>query len=393
MSGPVPVTPSITVTAEVVDSWANDPKGPVALHIRQKLLPVEIGDGPFPVIFPPTYAMGERRAFAPYAIDELSDGTKVVQVDSVGAQANRMEPLFKRAKPGQPENPLSTLVPQVVIFVTDSRTNQRKPVSLLDASHRLGDALIRVAALNSAAEGEDSEVKTAFDELEAGDATRIAKLAPTSLVFGAWDSRGEGAKLPRIVQSVIRAWDIDPLRRSAQYNPTMDFESLGVLDEKEKEEAEAAAKSGRKNPAAQMGYVHVPAVDTHGGVVVRGGVYRDVTINLVVIRQLDGEDGARLRPYILGLALVAATEPQDGFLRQGCLLTLDPNAPAQWQLVHRTGQRNDVAFDPAQISGYAKNAAKRFGVGPDREFVFSTKVAREDLEKAKKEQSKVSRRT
>jgi CRISPR-associated protein Csb1 len=92
------------------------------------------------------------------------------------------------------------------------------------------------------------------------------------------------------------------------------------------------------------------------------------------------------------LALVAATEPQDGFLRQGCLLTLDPNAPAQWQLVHRTGQRNDVAFDPAQISGYAKNAAKRFGVGPDREFVFSTKVARADLEKAKKEQSKSSRR-
>lgn len=392
MSDPVPVTSSITVTAEVVDRWANGPKGPVALHIRQKLLPVEIGDGPFPVIFPPTYAMGERRAFAPYAIDELSDGTKVVQIDSVGAQANRMEPFFKRAKPGQPENPLATLVPQVDIFVTDSRTNQRKPVSLLDASHRLGDALIRVAALNAAAEGEDSEVKKAFDELEAGDATRIAKLAPTSLVFGAWDSRGEGAKLPRIVQSVIRAWDIDPLRRSAQYNPTMDFESLGVLDEKEKEEAEAAVKLGRKNPAAQMGYVHVPAVDTHGGVVVRGGIYRDVTINFVALRQLDGDDGASLRPYILGLALVAATEPQDGFLRQGCLLTLDPNAPAQWRLVHRTGQRNDVAFDPAQISGCAKNAAKRFGVGPDREFAFSTKVAREDLEKAKKEQSKSSRR-
>src|SRR5262249_15008807 len=116
MSDPVPVTSSITVTAEVADRWANDPKGPVALHIREKILPVEIGDGPFPVIFPPTYAMDERRAFAPYAIDELSDGTKVVQIDSVGAQANRMEPLFKRAKPGQPENPLATLVPQVDIF-------------------------------------------------------------------------------------------------------------------------------------------------------------------------------------------------------------------------------------------------------------------------------------
>ena len=40
-----------------------------------------------------------------YSIDTLSDGTKVAQIDSVGAQANRMEPLFKRAKPGLPNNP------------------------------------------------------------------------------------------------------------------------------------------------------------------------------------------------------------------------------------------------------------------------------------------------
>jgi CRISPR-associated protein Csb1 len=392
MSDPVPVTSSaIAVSSRVIDGWSDDLRGPVALHIRQKLLPVESGDGPDSVIFPPTYAMAERRAYAPYAIDELSDGTKVAQIDSVGAQANRMEPLFKRAK-GQTENPLAKLVPQIDIIVTDSRTNQRKTVSLLDASHRLGDAVVRVAALQGIADGEDSDVTKAFADLGRGDATRIAKLAPTSLVFGAWDSRGEGAKLPRIVQSVIRAWDVDPLRRSAQYNPTVDFESLGVLSEQEKEEAEDAAKSGRKNPAAQRGYVHVPAVDTHGGVVVRGGIYRDVTVNLVALRQLDGDDGIKLRRYILGLALLAATEPQDGFLRQGCLLTLDPNAPAQWKLVGRTGQRTALALDRAQVAAYAETAAKGFGVGQDREFVFSAKLARDDLEKAKKDQGRASRR-
>jgi CRISPR-associated protein Csb1 len=392
MSDSVPLTSIIMVTSELLNSWANERGGPVALHIRQKLLPVEIGDGPYPVIFPPTYAMGERRAYAPYAIDELSDGTKVVQIDSVGAQANRMEPLFKQAKPGQPQNPLANLVPQVSIVVTDSRTNQPQRVSLLDASHRLGDALVRVAALNTAAEGEDSEVSRAFAELEAGDATRIARLAPTSLVFGAWDSRGEGAKLPRIVQSVIRAWDIDPLRRSAQYNPTVDFETLGVLSPQEKEEAETAARTNRKNPAAQRGYVHVPAVDTHGGVVVRGGIYRDVTVNLVALRQLDGERGAQLRCYILGLALLAATEPQDGFLRQGCLLTLDPDAFSQWKLVNRMGERSDLAIDSGQIAHFAEKSAKQFGIGPDREFIFSAKLAKEDLDKAKKEQSRSSRR-
>ena len=41
------------VTGELFDTWATDPKGPVALHLKQKLLPVEAEGG---VIFPPTYA-------------------------------------------------------------------------------------------------------------------------------------------------------------------------------------------------------------------------------------------------------------------------------------------------------------------------------------------------
>jgi CRISPR-associated protein Csb1 len=34
----------ITLTAETIKSWADDPSGPVALHLKQKLLPVE-GEG------------------------------------------------------------------------------------------------------------------------------------------------------------------------------------------------------------------------------------------------------------------------------------------------------------------------------------------------------------
>ena len=85
-----------TLTAETINSWADDPNGPVALHLKQKLVPVE-GEGG--VIFPPTYAdIG-------YNIDTLSDGTKVCTIDSVGSQANRMEPIFKAAEPGEPDPP------------------------------------------------------------------------------------------------------------------------------------------------------------------------------------------------------------------------------------------------------------------------------------------------
>ena len=89
-----------------IDAFADDPNGSVALHLRQSLLPVE---GPGSVIFPPTYAdVG-------YNIDELSDGTKLATIDSVGSQANRMEPVFKAARPGEPDNPRSSLVPQIEI--------------------------------------------------------------------------------------------------------------------------------------------------------------------------------------------------------------------------------------------------------------------------------------
>lgn len=356
------MTEAIAVTAATINQWADDPGGPVALTLRQKLLPVEGPDG---VIFPPTYA-SDNTALYPYNIDELSDGTRVAQVDSVGAQANRMEPLFKKARPGEPENPLAALVPQVEIAIDNERS-----VSLLDAGHRLGDAIVRSSDL-----AEDSN--GAFKQLlDTGDANAIAKLSPTSLVFGAWDSRDTQAKLPRVVQAVIRAWDVDPIHRSAQYVPPIDYAELDVFSEDEKEKAESNAKS----PHAQRGFVHVPAVNTHGGIVVRGAIHRDVTVNLVALRQIGGDNGAALRRYILGLALVAAVEPQDGYLRQGCLLTLDPDADSSWKLVERRGGRTPVVLDETAVRDYASGAASAYGVGPNRQATFSKTQAKADLKK------------
>jgi CRISPR-associated protein Csb1 len=358
------------MTQETLDAWADDSRGPVALHLKQTLLPVE---GPGAVIFPPTYAKTSNTA-PPYAIDTLSDGTKLVQIDSVGAQANRIEPLFAKARDGAPDNPLAALVPQVDIVIDAHRR-----LSILEAGHRLGDALIRSTDL---AEDAQAAFRSLLDN---GDVAPIARLAPTSLVFGAWDSRDTQAKLPRIVQATVRGWDIDDLKRSAQYVPPVNYAELGVVSEDAKSKAEEAAQSGpTKNPLAQRGFVHVPAVDMPGGVVVHGKIVRDVTINLVALRQLDGENGVALRCYILGLALVAAAEPPDPFLRQGCLLTLDPDAPAVWQLVGRDGRRSPVDLTPKNALAYARVAAGRFGVGPDRTVTFSKERAKADLNEDKK---------
>jgi CRISPR-associated protein Csb1 len=349
------------LTADTINSWADNSEGPVALHLKQKLLPVE-GEGG--VVFPPTYATGEDRS--PYNIDTLSDGTKVCTIDSVGSQANRMEPIFKTP-------PYSQLVPQI-----DIAYGNESKISLLDAGHRLGDAIIRTS------KNDDfdlpGDARKAFDQFLRGDASEIAKLAPTSLVFGVWDSRDTQAKLPRIVQSVIRAWDVSELKRSAQYNPALDYAALGVFSEEDKQKAEGRAES----PLAQRGFVHVPAVGAHGGIVARGPIQRDVTLNLLALRRLNGANGIALRHYILGLALVAVIEPMDGFLRAGCLLTLDPTSDSEWKLVHRDGSREPVTLDPAAIKDYAQSSTKAFGKGPDRLVTFDSALAKQDVRKADK---------
>jgi CRISPR-associated protein Csb1 len=364
-------TAPIAVTIDHFNAWADDLRGPVALYLRQTLVSVEGKDG---VLFPPTYAMRDDRKYGPYAMDELSDGTKVVQIDSVGSQANRMEPLFKKAPEGLPENPLAALVPQIEIGIGSGTE-----VSILDVGHRIGDAMVRSSTLYD-------DVKAAFDSYRLkGDCSEIAKLAPTSLVFGAWDSRGEQAKLPRIVQSVIRAWDVEPLRRSAQYEPPVDYAALEVFSEEEKQKAEGDTK----NPLAIRGFVHVPAVDTHGGVVARGGIFRDVTVNLVALRQLGARgNGPALRRYVLALSLLAATEPQDGFLRQGCLLTPDPEFPSSWTLIERNGTRVPIELDPGALLDYARVSAQAFGVGPNRKVSFSRDLAKVDVGESKKGKQK-----
>jgi CRISPR-associated protein Csb1 len=362
------MTEATTVTADLINSWADDPKGPVALTFRQKLLPVE-GEGG--VIFPPTYAdIG-------YNIDTLSDGTKVATIDSVGSQANRMEPIFEAARPGEPENPLSKLVPQI-----DITFGNEKSVSILEAGHRLGDAVIRSSELKD-------EAQDAFKLfLDANDASVLAKLAPTSLVFGVWDSRDTQAKLPRLVQSVIRAWDVDILHRAAQYNPAFDYVAEGEL-------AESTDKA-ENDKRSQKGFLHAPAVwrdDSRkepilGGVVARGPIERNVTVNLVALRRFDSERPQDLKRYILGLSLVAATEPLDGFLRQGCLLVSDEKAPAEWVAVARDGVRTYVGLSAAVAFDYAKAAANKFGVGRDRRVTFKKDLAQADLQELDKKKGK-----
>jgi CRISPR-associated protein Csb1 len=338
-----------------------DDRGPVAFHLRETLLPIEGRGAPF---YPPTFAFDDdRRKWGKYNVDVLADGTAVALVDSVGSQANRMEPIFLR-------DPHRQLVPQVDISYGEGRSR-----SLLEAGHRLGDAIVRSTLLAD-------EARAAFVALDRGDALPLARLAPTSLVFGAWDSRDTGAKVPRIVQSVIRAWSVSRLTRSAQFVPALDYQELGIVEE------EAKLKGEEKKGLAERGFLHVPATAADGGIVADGPITRDLTVNLVALRRLGGPP--ELRRYLLGLSLVAATEPQDPFLRQGCVLVPDEEHPAAWTMIHRNGHREAVSMAPEEALAWAVAQAEAFGVKEARVVPFDPKLATADAAKAKKKKEKTA---
>lgn len=365
-----------TVTSELLDRWAMDPAGPVALHIRQKLLPADVVGAEEKIVFPPTYAdIG-------YNVDTLSDGRRVATIDSVGSQANRLEPLFRQG------GPFENLVPQVEIEIGDGAT-----VSVLDLAHRAADAAV-LASPDLAI-----RVTKAFGALQVGDALPMCALAPTSLVFGVWDSRGgTGEKRPRLIRSIIRAWDVDVLHAAAQFNSVSK-----MLDEKQREALKAEGKA-KKVSLSEKGFADAPATFRRtkapdyrddapnpaarvlGGVLVKGDIERRVTLNLLALRGLRGTDTDRtreIRRYLLGLTLLAATADVDLFLREGCLLRYAGDDDEDWHTVPRRGKPLPVAlFDArATIEQYAKDATEPFRDRWPRDDELRSKF---DLREAKK---------
>ena len=338
------------------------PEGPAALVIREHLMPVEGADG---VFFPSTFAdIGYN---VDYEDARNKTGRNIALIDSAGSQANRIEPMFA-------EGAYAKLVPQVRIKAGE------KTVNLLDVGHRAGDAIARCSALQG-------ELQQAFKEVLKGNALPLAKVAPTSLVFGVWDSRDTQAKLPRLIASTVRAFNVRKLTRSATYFAPMDYVSEGVLAAADAEKAEGSSK----NPLSSTGFVNALATGTHGGVVSDGGIRRDATLALSALKLLkadNDEETCKLQRYILGLALVAFTKLPLGFYRQGTILVLDPDKPREFSEIALNGARTSVMISHENALAFAQAAAKAFGVGESREVAFNKDTAKKNIAEAKKKKGK-----
>lgn len=334
-----------------LNEWAEGKAA--ALVLEQPLRPV-VGT----LVFPPTFAPAKKNDPSDYIIDEV-DGQRVATLDTPGAEANRLEPLFMPPPKGHQK--LSELVPQITIKAGNTQKN------LLELGHRAADALVRSVPDKA------KMVEAAFEQVLVGDYGALAAFAPTSLVFGAWDSRGTGAKLPRLLEARVDAYGIEKRHRAAQYFSAIDYVETGLLEQsKDKKQLDQRSRAGfRDSPSGRQ----------PGGVeLVDGGrIVRTLTVHLAGIQRLgcgsDSERGSHLRQYILGLALAAATAPLPLFLRQGCnLVPPKDQPPAKWRAVGFDGSEEEIDLPHDAVLDYARAARDRlFPKGFNSETWTATK--------------------
>ena len=222
--------------------------------------------------------------------------------------------------------------------------------------HRVADASIRATGLAIA-------IRACFEAFAARDASALARLGPTSLVYGAWDSRDTRVSVPRVIASRIEAHDVLECTHSAQYTGAFRQEELGLSDR----EWEKASKAG---------FAPSPATGRLGGIRVRGEIVQSASVMLDVLRRYRTADGSEvLAAYLLALVglLVGGRRYH---LRSGCALV--PVGEARWEAVYANGERRAVEVDAKALLEEARALAVEWSKAANVELGGEPEVHRFD---------------
>lgn len=371
------------------DDFLRDEADIAAIVIRERLRPVQ---GPRGVFFPPTFAAIGQGKKSDFHIDRIGpraddpegatrEGVLANRctVDSVPSQGNRLESRLLRYS--------GTYIPKVSI--SGSRVGERS-LDLLEVGHRVADAVLRYTAGNGY-----EQFRDALRAFVTGDSGPLARLAPTSLVFGHWDSRpgGTKSKARRILRSEIVAYNVARATKRSQYWSSIDPEVNEELGQILAEAKEAASRDPEtKNPASQLGMTDVPAPESPGGVIAFGKIERTSMIALSGLRSLaafarvtpgegsgttangraiDPDQTLALRRYLFALSLAAVADPGVWDLREGCILVRngpppvgdlsDAEAALTAMRVTFNGEERPFAIpSQTEVEQYLKAAAQAF---------------------------------
>src|ERR1700674_363166 len=333
--------------------------GPAAALRSRTILQPAGGEGD--KVFPPTYAG------AVYAREERQiNGAKVpcVLLDSVQAQANRLEEALQRALDAGTLKDVPVLN---VDFTGLGLLDEVGRVSSLEAPHRIADAILR----DSQHDGQPfrkSDLGKSLDQASLQNATPLYKLCPTALIFGLWDSTGPkgglGAKFQRaLVSEIIGVNAQVGVKESSRSDPPGIAAAAKVIKKPDGSYELAGDKAKDAVSPSEVNHGNIPPdISPTGGATI-DHAEQTVVLSLAALRKLrfpvDGkatpERDAAARTALAALALTATTlAAESGFdLRSRCLLW--PTGTMKWELLEKPGQA------PAEFTLTADAAIKLLG--------------------------------
>ncbi|MFO7567012.1 MAG: type I-U CRISPR-associated RAMP protein Csb1/Cas7u [Enhygromyxa sp.] len=343
-----------------------------AFRLRTRLQPA---GGPGDKVFPPTYAEGQdgKKHATRYATEtRVIDGERKpsVLIDSVAAQANRMELALLEARRRK-----EIRLPLVSVDFEAAFPDLGR-ISALEAPHRVYDAILRDATLDGTA-FRASEIGRRLTESSPSDARAMLEYCPTALLFGAWDSTGPlgglGHKFQRALVSEVVGIGfeagskvgsrIDPLQISASVRldiPKDDSDNWSV-DEK--------AKS--KQRPSEVNHSNIaPTRDEEAGGVSFEYALHTAVLSLPALRRIrfgnwdaDKSNAARTLLAAMGILAIVLQRREGYDFRSRCSLV--PEAPTQLEYVDADGVTKafTVSVDEARtIYEEALAQAKQAGI-------------------------------
>lgn len=310
-----------------------------AIRRRLRLQPV---GGPGDKVFPPTYPGDTRDAGARHVFEKRrvsGNDAWTVLLDSVQSSVNRSEEaILAEARAGAIE------VPYLSVDFTPTGVPEIGEITSLDAPHRVFDAILRDSLLDGTPLMK-SPLGRELVIANASNATAIFQASPNALLFGAWNSTGEGgglgAKFARcyiseIVGINVPVTESNGVAENAGRRTGSRMDPLGVL--KAVPVFKGPTDWGIKD---QKGYKKSkPSEINHGNIapsITELGVTMDYAEHTVVIsfaglRRLrfgssDRDAAARTTLAALGLVAHLAQARQGYALRSRCDLVAESAAP------------------------------------------------------------------
>ena len=289
-------------------------------------------------------------------------------------------------------------VPYVDFSDDDGLTDYEK-LTVLEAPHRLADAIFRDSLLNGTL-FRLTRIGRAITDASPRNATDMFRYAPTALLFGQWDSTGPrgglGSKFQRAYVSEIVGFDaavgkkvgsrIDPLMIEKVDTDERVFNSadpseVWTTDEDMAERdnrgrlvfASRGSASGEAGQPSKINHGNItPTIDGQAGGVTIAKAQQTTVISFAALRKLrfkgfsrDAETAARAAVAAVGIAAIAYQYENDFDLRSRCLL-LPTHAP-KLELLGRDGSVGEVVDvdreSAAEILSSAASHAESNGIG------------------------------